>query len=241
MSTSAACARRLNLTPRTRLISRRCAAPATYLNPVRPRLIWKLALSSFVLWIVSLVFLDSRIARLAEQSVPGDAFPARLALWALSAMMLAGIVFLLRHLTGRTRRIQELRRFAQRMSEGDFQPLTKDPQQDDLADLGRALNEVAKAYDSAVKLLTEERNRSDTILRSMVEGVVVIEPEQKIAFANEAFCRALGLQGLPRAGRLLVEVTRQAGLLEIVQKTMQSQEVFSGELEMNCDPPRTFS
>jgi two-component system phosphate regulon sensor histidine kinase PhoR len=75
----------------------------------------------------------------------------------------------------------------------------------------------------------------------MVEGVAVIEPQQKIAFSNDAFCQALGLRGLPCAGRLLVEVTRQSGLLEIVQQTLASRQEASSEIEMNTTPSRTFS
>jgi two-component system, OmpR family, phosphate regulon sensor histidine kinase PhoR len=210
---------------------------------VRPRLIWKLAPLFLVLWILFLVILDHGIGRLAQQPSPATAiFPLRLTLWIGSAIVLLAVAIpLLFHSYQENARIRRLREFASRMTERDFQPLPKDLQQDELAELGRALNEVAAAYDRAIRLLTQERNRSDTILRSMVEGVAVIEPEQKIAFANDAFCQALGLRGLPCAGLLLVEVTRQSGLLEIVQQTMATRQRYSGELEMNTDPPRTFS
>jgi two-component system phosphate regulon sensor histidine kinase PhoR len=127
------------------------------------------------------------------------------------------------------------------MGEQTVQPLTNGHEGDALAQLGCALNEVAGQYSRTIRLLTEERNRSDTILRSMVEGVAVIEPGQKIAFCNDAFCHALGLTGVPCAGRLLVEVTRQAGLLDTFQRALQERHEVTGEIEMSTTPPRTFA
>ena len=218
-------------------------ARAIYLNPVRPRPVWKLALFYLVLWVLSLVILDNRISRIAGEPSSAVAISsARITLWIISAiaLLVLAIPLMLQSYRNDTR-VRRLREFARRMTEGDFQPLSKDLEPDELAALGLALNDVARAYDGAIRLLTEERNRSDTILRSMVEGVAVIEPEQKIAFSNDAFCQALGLQGLPCAGRLLVEVTRQSGLLEIVLKTMATRQTYNSELDMNTDPPRTFS
>jgi two-component system phosphate regulon sensor histidine kinase PhoR len=213
------------------------------LKPVRPRSIWKLALLYLVLWILSLLLLDSLLGRLGQPASPlANVASVRLALWAvLSLLLIAFAIPWLLHLRKENRRIRRVRQFALRMAEQDFQPLPKDHLDDELTDLGRALNEVAAAYDRTIRLLTEERNRSDTILRSMVEGVAVIEPQQKIAFANDAFCQALGLRGLPCAGRLLVEVTRQSGLLEIVQQTLANRQEVNSEIELNTTPPRTFS
>jgi two-component system phosphate regulon sensor histidine kinase PhoR len=69
----------------------------------------------------------------------------------------------------------------------------------------------------------------------------VIEPGQKIAFCNEAFCHALGLVGVPCAGRLLVEVTRQSGLLDLFQQALTRREKVSGETEISTNPPKIFA
>ena len=211
------------------------------MRPVATRRIWKFALLYLVVWLVSLLALERWISGRLGQGSPADiAFP--LVFWSIASTLLAAAAIpLFAHFHRSGSRIRELRRFALRMTEQEFPPLPRDMRDDPLAELSNALNEVAVQYDRTIRLLTEERNRSDTILRSMVEGVAVIEPEQKIAFCNDAFCQALGLQGIPCAGRLLVEVTRQSGLLEIVQQTLATRHEMTSESEMNTVPPRVFS
>lgn len=155
------------------------------------------------------------------------------------AILLAFLALLRLHTWNR--RIREIKEFSLRMARGKFEPMAVAQREDELAEAAHALNDLGARYDETIHLLTEERNRSEAILRSMVEGVAVIEPGQKIAFCNEAFCQALGLVGVPCAGRLLVEVTRQSGLLELVQQALVSGQKVSGETEISTAPPKTFA
>ncbi|MSO20863.1 MAG: PAS domain S-box protein [Acidobacteria bacterium] len=143
------------------------------------------------------------------------------------------------------RRLGGIRVFAESMVRGATRPLALplniDAVQGNLNLIARALNDASAAHEETTRQLTEERNRSDAILRRMVEGVVVIEPGQKIVFCNDAFAQAMGLVGMQRAGRLLVEVTRQAGLLELVQQVLTSRETILSEVTTSSLPPRTFA
>jgi two-component system phosphate regulon sensor histidine kinase PhoR len=163
-------------------------------------------------------------------------------LYPASAVLVLLLAFLvLLRLRKLDRRIRQIKEFSLRMARGKFEPMPVEQKKDELAEAADALNEVGALYDQTIRLLTEERNRSEAILRSMVEGVAVIEPGQKIAFCNEAFCYALGLVGVPCAGRLLVEVTRQSGLLELVEHALASRQKVSGETEISTAPPKTFA
>jgi two-component system, OmpR family, phosphate regulon sensor histidine kinase PhoR len=216
------------------------------LKPVRTKQAWKFGLLYLVLWFLFLLAVDLALSRTLNLSFTPNAVGAvstiRLVLWlSCSALFLLFAVPALLQTRRVARRIRQLKNYSIEMTEGNFRPLPKDQQDDELADLGQALSDVADQYDRTIRLMTEERNRSDTILRSMVEGVAVIEPGQKIVFCNEAFCRALGLTGVPCAGRLLVEVTRQSGLLQLVEQALEQRETLSGETEMNTTPPKTFA
>jgi two-component system, OmpR family, phosphate regulon sensor histidine kinase PhoR len=108
-------------------------------------------------------------------------------------------------------------------------------------ELADALQEAAELHDRTARQLTDVRNRIDLILRRMVEGVAVIEKGAKIAFCNEAFSNALGLGGLPRAGNLLLEVTRETGLLNIVEEVLDTGETIRTEVETGTSQRRTHS
>ena len=90
-------------------------------------------------------------------------------------------------------RIERMKEFSQRVARGDFEPLPKDDSGDELADLAQAQNDTAGKLDRTIRSLTDERNRSAAILQSMVEGVAVIDPKERIVFCNQAFGEILGL------------------------------------------------
>jgi len=166
----------------------------------------------------------------------------RLWLWggALSLFAAGGAV-LARRLRVFTRRLERISQFSRQMAQGGGAPLALEPAQDELAEVGQALHEAATQHNEAVRQLTEERNRSDAILRSMVEGVAVVDENEKIVFCNEAFCRSVGLERLPCAGRLLIEVSRQSGLLRVVQQVLAERRTVSAEIEIATRTPRTFA
>ena len=53
--------------------------------------------------------------------------------------------------------------------------------------LADSLNETAAWMDRTIRSLSGERNRSSAILRSMVEGVAVIDAQERLVFCNRAF------------------------------------------------------
>ena len=118
--------------------------------------------------------------------------------------------------------------------------LGRSPDVEPYGDLLRALHDSAELHEQTSRQLRDERNRIDLILRRMVEGVAVIETGNKIVFCNEAFAQALGLGGLPRAGKLLVEVTRESGLLDLVQRVRETGEVIRTEIETGLAQRKTF-
>ena len=92
---------------------------------------------------------------------------------------------------------------------------------DELVELARALNETACRLDESIRTLSDERNQSAAILSSMSEGVVVVGPDERIVFCNQAFQRAvLDLPDTQCEGRLLVEVTRQADLIDLIHQAL---------------------
>ena len=166
----------------------------------------------------------------------------RLWLWGGGlSLFVAGGVVLARRYWVFARRLERISQFSRQMAQGGGAPPALEPGQDELAEVGLALHQAATQHNEAVRQLTEERNRSDAILRSMVEGVAVVDENEKIVFCNEAFCSSVGLERLPCAGRLLIEVSRQSGLLRVVQQVLAERQTVSAEIEIATRTPRTFA
>ncbi|HYK90179.1 MAG TPA: ATP-binding protein [Acidobacteriota bacterium] len=167
-------------------------------------------------------------------------FRQGLGIASLIIMVLAGFVSIL-FFRALSNRIERLKQFSRRVAAGDFRPLPADRRDDELSDLTRTLNETAAHLDNTIRTLTDERNQSAAILRSMVEGVAVITSDHRVIFCNEAFCRALALRGPVPEGRPLVEVIRQSDLLESIQKALAGNENTRTEFVMGTLRPRSFS
>jgi two-component system phosphate regulon sensor histidine kinase PhoR len=163
-------------------------------------------------------------------------------LWAVSIVILiltGGLSLLFSGVLAR--RIDRLKEFSRRVAEGDFRPLPVDRRGDELADLGKTMGESATRLDRTIQSLTEERNQSAAILRSMAEGVAVIGSNQRLTFCNEAFSRALGMEGSSGDGRPIVEVIRQSDLLEAIRTALAGNESVKSELVVGAVRARSFA
>ena len=138
-------------------------------------------------------------------------------------------------------RVGRLKQFSRRVADGDFRPLPVEREGDELTELAHALNETAARLDQTIRSLTDERNRSSAILRSMVEGVAVISADERILFSNQAFLRILGLDSAACEGRRLLEVIRQSDLLAVIKQALAGREPVTGEVVMGTVRPRSFA
>lgn len=108
--------------------------------------------------------------------------------------------------------------------------------QDELGQLGEALDELAAWVGSEKQGLEDDRNRLIAILESMSEGVLVTR-EGIVVLAN-ATLREMFLLDRAIVGRPPMEIIRAAGLDEILDRAAQNPDGASGELELGGLRPR---
>jgi two-component system phosphate regulon sensor histidine kinase PhoR len=138
-------------------------------------------------------------------------------------------------------RVQRLQRFSQRIAEGDFRPLLREGPRDELSDLADSLNQTAARLDREIRLLSGERNRSSAILRSMVEGVAVIDAEERLVFYNRAFSEILIVESANAEGRPLIEVVRNSDLVGLIRRALRGDEGLQSDITMGITQTRSFS
>ena len=158
----------------------------------------------------------------------------------LFILVVCGIISLIfsRAFAGRVDRLKD---FSMRIAHGDFRALSSERPEDELADLGQSLNETASRMDATIRTLTEERNRSSAILRSMVEGVAVIDARERVVFCNRAFAEILNIDPADCENRPLLEVIRYQELLNTIRTALVDGVSARGELEFGTVFPRSFA
>jgi two-component system, OmpR family, phosphate regulon sensor histidine kinase PhoR len=138
-------------------------------------------------------------------------------------------------------RIERLKDFSQRIAEGNFRPLLREGPRDELSDLADSMNQTAARLDLEIRMLSGERNRSSAILRSMVEGVAVIDAEERLVFYNRAFSEIFGVQTSTAEGRTLIEVVRNAELVGLIRKALRGEEGLQDDISMGIVQMQSFS
>ena len=158
----------------------------------------------------------------------------------LVILLLGGVISLI-YFRVFSARVERLKDFSLRLAEGDFRPLPAERPRDELADLGSALNETAAWMDRTIRSLSGERNRSSAILRSMVEGVAVIDAQEKLVFCNRAFSEVFNLDGKAIEGRPVIEAVRNSDLLELIRRALRGEEGLRSDIAMGIVQQQNFS
>jgi two-component system phosphate regulon sensor histidine kinase PhoR len=138
-------------------------------------------------------------------------------------------------------RVERLTEFSKRVADGDFRPLPGDDSKDELAELGASLNETARRLESEIGSLSGERNRSSAILRSMVEGVAVIDAQERLVFSNRAFSEILNIDSKSSEGRPLIEVVRNSELTGLIRKALNGDEGLQSDIATGIVQQQSFS
>ena len=179
---------------------------------------------------------------LPVRAADDEVWALRRRLWLSSLVMLvvAGTASLLISRSF-ARRVERLQSFSRRVADGDFRPIEADRSGDALEALAASLNDSASRLDRAIRTLTEERNLSSAILASMVEGVAVVNSNERLLFANDGFAEILELDAPPKSGSSLVEIVRQTELIEAVRVVVAGAPRVEAEISTGTLRQRFFA
>jgi len=168
---------------------------------------------------------------------PAIASHARRIVWFSSATVLAVALILASVLTRRMSvAVGELTHAARRMADGDLSVRTRLSGDDDLAELGYALDRVAGGLAASLGALRAERDLQKRILEAMHEGVVVVDRDGRIVLVNPAL-RSMLLLGADAVGKLLIETVRHAQLDTMLDEAREADD-HPVEIELPGLKPR---
>ena len=154
-----------------------------------------------------------------------------LVIWGLLALAAAAVLgFLFARQV--TRPILEMTAAARRMAEGDFSCKMSAPSSDEIGQLGRALNLMAKRLEDRLAELEGERAKGAAILDSMVEGVVAVDGANRILFINASACRLLNAPSVTADGKPFLEVIRNKEMLDLLDRTLKTGTFAQQELRI---------
>ncbi len=138
-----------------------------------------------------------------------------------------------------SRSVQLVAEGARRLAEGDLEQRVHATSADDeTRELADAFNGMASTIRSVVGDLSSERNKLTAVMDTMADGVVVLESGSEVSLINRAAERLLDVRAEEAVGNRLVEVVRDYEIQQVVQKSLETGQIWQIEVELL--PSRTF-
>jgi two-component system phosphate regulon sensor histidine kinase PhoR len=91
---------------------------------------------------------------------------------------------------------------------------------DALGALAQALQRTAARFGKLMETVELEGARRETILASMLEGVLAVNKDLRVTFCNDSFARAIGARIPVTPGIALLELARDPALIEILTEAL---------------------
>lgn len=139
-----------------------------------------------------------------------------------------------------TRRVNSLKVFAENLDKEPSAERALVYEGGELGELGRSLDRTGIRLRELVERLSLESARRESILASMVEGVVAVDGRSRITFCNDSFRRVLGAASPDPEGRLLVEVLREPELLSMFNRVLETRQAVKQRVRLAGADGRSF-
>ncbi len=179
---------------------------------------------------------DNRIDSVVRVAIPLttvnqelDSFYARIAVSALIFAALAAAIGLLVS-TRISRQMRDIKRGAERLAGGDFGHKVYVPRTEEFAAVAESLNQMAEVLGDQIGTLTRERNEREAVLSSMVEGVLAVDPDERIIAVNEAAAAFIDVEPAAAEGKTIQEVLRNPDLQQVVARTLSGQDPVEADI-----------
>jgi two-component system phosphate regulon sensor histidine kinase PhoR len=137
--------------------------------------------------------------------------------------------------------LSELTRHARAASASGEGVVTALNSPDELGVLATAFNSMQRDLARRVDQIQENNQQLQTILSSMVEGVLAIGPDKTILMANDAGSELLDFVTPKPVGRSLLEVTRMRPVHEAVARALDGSAPVETEFDSTGAQRRTLS
>lgn len=154
---------------------------------------------------------------------------ARVAVSAVTIAVIAALIGL--YVTRRiSRQMQTITSGAERIAAGDFSHKLMLPPTEEMAVVAESLNTMAAQLDDKLRTLTQERNQREAVLSSMSEGVLAVDPEERVIALNAAAAKLLDIEPAAATGKVIQEVVRNPDLQRVVACTLLGHSPMEADL-----------
>lgn len=158
---------------------------------------------------------------------------------AMALALLASLLFsyVLSNFTSRS--LRAMASVASRLGKGEYGLRVPVKGRDELGELAMIMNDMSVRIEGQLARISTERNRLDTILRGMGEGLMVTDAKGTITLVNPAFRDLLAI-GEEVEGRPLIDITRHPALHSAYKAIIASKSERLEEITLDAKGEKTI-
>jgi two-component system phosphate regulon sensor histidine kinase PhoR len=171
---------------------------------------------------------EGRVVGVVRAAIPASDIDAELSRlrWevALAGAVILASAFSLAWVLSRriARPVTEIAQAARRLADGDLNASFPEPDADELVGLTESIRQLAQQIEERSHVIGRKGHEQEAVLASMVEGVLAVDPQERVISLNRAAADLIGSRQSDVPGRSLQEVLRNADLRRFASRALRS-------------------
>ena len=129
-----------------------------------------------------------------------------------------------------SRPLETMKKGADRFADGDLSHRLATPDSTEMASLAEAMNQMAAHLANRIKAVSDQRNELETVLSSMLEGVIAVDSEERIISINQAAARLFEIDLETFQARSIHETIRNLPLQQFINKALSSTQPLQEDI-----------
>jgi two-component system phosphate regulon sensor histidine kinase PhoR len=135
---------------------------------------------------------------------------------------------LVRRITHPIRQMQEC---ARRFAQGDLQARMHVTSAAELTELGETMNQMAAELGERMRMVVRQHNELETMLGSMLEGVLAVDNDGRIIKLNRCAAQMLAVEEVEACGHSIQEVVRNVALQKVAADTVKTAQPVERDIQ----------
>ncbi len=137
--------------------------------------------------------------------------------------------------------VQQIQRVTEKITQGDFNDRLPLRRRDELGSLASNLNQLSSELQNKITEITQDKNELQTILSSMIEGVIVVGQDERIVLLSAPVYNMLELRSKETLGKPYWEVIRHEEINLSIQEALSEKKSLQKEITIYSPEESHFS
>jgi two-component system phosphate regulon sensor histidine kinase PhoR len=134
-----------------------------------------------------------------------------------------------------SRPVEEIKKGVAHFASNDLSYRLPVHELEEIGELANVINAMAERLEDRIETVERQRNEQEAIFAGMVEGLIVVDEEEKIVRINPAASAFLGIEIAEAEGRMIQEAVRNPYLQKFVRKALSSAITVEEDFTLRND------